>query len=153
LGEKLTWRKFKLWEESNRTPLIVVAPGITGVGGRCPSPVSLLDIYPTLVDLCRLPPVTELEGESLTPLLENPHQLRESPAVMTYGLNNHAVRTDRWRYIVYRDGTEELYDHRFDPMEWVNLADKRQFAPIKADLARWLPSVNAPPARTAVRVD
>ncbi len=143
LGEKLHWRKFALWEEATRVPMVIVAPGVTAPGQRCERTVSLLDIYPTLVELCGLSPKAKLEGISLVPLLKDPGASRRSPAVTTHGRNNHAVRSQRWRYIRYRDGTEELYDHLGDPMEWTNLADKAEHAQVKKELARWLPKVNA----------
>lgn len=143
LGEKLHWRKFALWEEATHNVLMCVAPGITSPGGRCEAPVSLLDIYPTLIDLCGLSPRKELEGLSLLPLLKDPQAQRERPALTTHGRNNHSVRSKKWRYIRYEDGTEELYDHSVDEMEWENLADKSEMAKVKQDLRRWLPATNA----------
>jgi arylsulfatase A-like enzyme len=64
--------------------------------------------------------------------------------ITTFGQNNHAVRTDRWRYIRYADGSEELYDHRNDEYEWTNLADKPEHADLKAELAKHLPKNNLP---------
>jgi len=146
LGEKLHWRKFALWEEATRVPLIMVAPGVTKTESRCPRTVSLLDIYPTLIELCGLTPKNELEGKSLVPLLKNPQSKWDRPVITTYGRNNHAVRSERWRYIRYKDGTEELYDHDNDPMEWTNLTDKPKFAKIKKKLAGRLPEKNVPDA-------
>jgi len=143
LGEKRHWRKFSLWEEATRVPMVVIAPGVTKHKQHCDRTVSLLDIYPTLVDLCGLSPKSELEGDSLVPLLKDPTTPWDRPVVTTYRRNNHAVRSQRWRYIRYKDGTEELYDHDSDPMEWTNLAGKAEYKSVKADLARWLPKVNA----------
>jgi len=143
LGEKLHWRKFTLWEEADRVPLVFVVPGLTTPGTRCERTVSLLDIYPTLCELCGLPIRPELEGRSLRPLLENPQAPWDRPVVTTYGRNNHAVRSERWRYIRYSDGSEELYDHQRDPLEWTNLADRPEYAGVKKQLARWLPKINA----------
>jgi arylsulfatase A-like enzyme len=143
LGEKLHWRKFALWEEATRVPMVIVAPGATGAGQRCERTVSLLDIYPTLVELCRLSPKPELEGASLAGLLKNPDAPRQRPVITTHGRNNHAVRSERWRYIRYKDGTDELYNHEHDPMEWTNLAGKPEWASVKKELASWLPKVNA----------
>ena len=70
----------------------------------------------------------ELDGASLRPLLEDPHADWERPALTTYTRGNHAVRADRWRYIRYADGTEELYDHSDDPHEWHNLAGDDAYA-------------------------
>ena len=143
LGEKFHWQKMTLWEESTHVPLIFVAPGVTKPGGRCPHTVSLLDIYPTLLDVCGLPQRAGLEGKSLLPLLKDPEAPWDRPALSTYFRNNHAVRSERWRYIRYRDGTEELYDHSNDEMEWTNLADRPEFAEVKKELAQWLPKENA----------
>ncbi len=144
LGEKLHWRKFTLWEEAGRVPLVFVVPGLTTPGTRCGRTVSLLDIYPTLADLCGLPVGKHLEGDSLRPLLADPQAPWDRPVVTTYGFGNHAVRSERWRYIRYHDGTEELYDHQTDPMEWYNLAGDPKYDDVKRQLARWLPKVNTP---------
>ena len=144
LGEKLHWRKFALWEEATHNVMMMVAPGTTEPGGRCDAPVSLLDIYPTLVDLCGLTPRSELEGNSLVPLLKDPDADWEPPALTTHGANNHSLRSKRWRYIRYEDGTEELYDHENDELEWHNLADEPKYVKVKAELAQWLPKVNVP---------
>jgi len=125
---------------------MVIAPGVTDAGARCTRPVGLIDVYPTLADLCGLPPRSELEGVSLRPLLENPSAAWDRPALTTYGRNNHTVRSERWRYIRYRDGSEELYDHRNDPLEWTNLAGRTEHAEVKNTLSAWLPKVNAPDA-------
>jgi arylsulfatase A-like enzyme len=147
LGEKLHWRKFALWEEATHAPLLFVVPGLTQPGGVCLRTVSFADIYPTLKDVCGLPdPPQTLEGVSLRPLLENPNASWERPALTTHGRNNHSVRSERWRYIRYRDGTEELYDREADPMEWTNLAETPEHTDVKARLARWLPEVNVPDA-------
>ncbi len=147
LGEKHHWQKFALWEETTRVPVIAVVPGLTQPGQRCERTVSLMDIYPTLVELCGLPqPAHTLEGQSLVPLLRDPQSARKEPAITTWGRNNHAVRTERWRYIHYADGGEELYDHDADPLEWKNLAGDPQSAAAKSELAAWLPKINAPDA-------
>src|SRR5262249_48595675 len=86
------------------------------------------------------------EGESLMTWLKNPKAAKTTPAVTTYMLGNHAVRTDQWRYIRYRDGGEELYDRPKDPNEWTNLAAKPELTPVKKDLAQWLPKHNEPDA-------
>jgi len=144
LGEKLHWRKFALWEEATHNVLMITSPGLTKPAGRCHRTVSLLDLYPTLTELCGLPAQKRAEGVSLLPLLKNPAAAWDRAAVTTYFRNNHSVRTERWRYIRYSDATEELYDHGNDPLEWTNLAGKPEHREVKATLARWLPQVNAP---------
>ena len=146
LAEKLHWKKFTLWEESTRTPLVFVAPGVTTPGARCPRTVSLLDIYPTLVELCSLPRTRNLEGMSLVRFLKNPLAARSRPALTTFLRGNHSVRTERWRYTRYRDGTEELYDHKNDPLEWTNLAGRKEYGELKGALARFFPKHNEPDA-------
>lgn len=143
LGEKLHWRKFTLWEEATRCPLMIVAPGVTKAGGVCRRPVNLLDIYPTLIDLCGLRANKALEGTSLLPLLKDPAAKWDRPSLCTYGRNNHSLRDERWRYIRYRDGSEELYDHGRDEMEWTNIAADPDHADVKKRLAQWLPKTNA----------
>jgi arylsulfatase A-like enzyme len=110
-----------------------------------------MDVYPTLIDLCGLTPREGLEGQTLMPLLRDPNASREAPAVTTYLQNNHSVRSERWRYIRYSDGTEELYDHDADELEWTNLANDPKYADVKAEHARWLPKVNADPSPHANR--
>jgi arylsulfatase A-like enzyme len=144
LGQKEHWTKWGLWEQATRVPLIIVAPGVTKAGARCDTPVSLLDLYPTLVELCDLPAVDRLEGESLVPLLKDPRAIRNAPAITTHGHMNHAIRTGRWRYIRYRDGSEELYDHRTDSLEWKNVAGEAEFQEELRGLRKWLPVVNVP---------
>lgn len=150
LGEKGCWSKYTLWEESTRVPLIVVAPGVKA-GGRCARPVSLQDLYPTIFELCGLPLPEGIDGQSLVPLLKDPAAPWDRPALTTSGYGNHALRSERWRYIRYDDGREELYDHEADPNEWKNLAADPQWAQVKADLARWLPNDEVPSADDSKR--
>jgi arylsulfatase A-like enzyme len=144
LGEKLHWRKFSLWEEATHNVLMAVVPGVTKPAGRCPRPVSMLDIYPTLIELCGLAPKNELQGISLVPLLKDPEAEWDRPALTTYGRNNHSLRSERYRYIRYSDDTEELYDHDKDELEWNNLAKDPKYTEIKKQLAKWLPRTNVP---------
>ncbi len=143
LGEKENWEKFTLWEEATRVTLMVRAPGVTRPGGRCADPVSLVDIYPTLNELCGVPEKAGLDGVSLVPLLRDPEAPSERAVLTTYGKGNHAVRSRRWRYIRYEDGFEELYDHQNDPNEWTNLAGDPKYAEVIRDLARRLPKTEA----------
>lgn len=150
LGEKQHWRKFSLWEEATRAPLLFVAPGVSQADQLCPAPVDFLSIYPTLVDLCGLPLPSHLEGQSLRPLLENPEAEWKTPALTTHGRGNHGVRDARWRYIRYHDGSEELYDHQADPMEWTNLAANGEKAN-KKNLAQAMPAEEVPEAPKAAK--
>ena len=143
-GEKHHWRKFALWEEPTRMPLIWIAPGVTQPGGVSVRTVDLMSVYPTLCELAGIPVPDHVEGESIVPLLKDPHAPWESPAITTHGHKNHTVRTEAWRYIRYANGDEELYDESSDPFEWTNLAGKPEFAAVKAELAGWLPEHNAP---------
>jgi len=146
LGEKKHWRKQALWEESTRIPLCFTIPGQKTKGQTCRRTVSLLDIYPTLVDLCGLPNPKKLQGKSLVPLLRNPELEWKKPVLSTWYYKNHAVRSENWRYIRYRDGSEELYDHRKDPGEHINLAGNPQYADIIEAHKKWLPEKDALPA-------
>ena len=146
LGEKQHWHKSTLWEEATRVPLIIDAPG--QAPGVCHRPVSLLDIYPTLQDLCQLKTGQKLDGVSLTPLLRDPATTWDRPAVTEFKLGNAAVRSQRYRYIRYQDGSEELYDHQVDPQEWVNLANDNKYRQIKRELGHWIAKDWAPSAPT-----
>ncbi|MBP83073.1 MAG: iduronate-2-sulfatase [Verrucomicrobiales bacterium] len=122
LGEKGHWHKTTLWEEATRVPLIISAPGYEPA--RCSRPVSLIDLYPTLDELCGLQPDQAYDGQSLVPLLESPEATLDRIGVtIEYKLGNVALRTDRFRYIRYADGSEEFYDHETDPYEWKNLVN------------------------------
>lgn len=142
LGEKLRWGKRSLWEESTRSPLIFYGPGIKA--GKTKRPVGLIDIYPTLVEYCRLPEKKKLEGHSLMPLLANPKAEWPYASITSFGPGNHSIRTERWRYIRYADGSEELYDHDKDPHEWQNLAKDAQFADIIKQHRKFLPKKDVP---------
>jgi choline-sulfatase len=144
LGQKGVTGKNTLWEPSTRVPLVFAGPGVSR-GGRCTQPAELLDIYPTLVELCNLPSRIGLEGHSLMPQLRNLSAPRSWPAITTHNVGNHTVRSERWRYIRYADGSEELYDLVADPNEWRNLARDARFSETLREHARWLPKTNTPP--------
>lgn len=141
LGEKQHWSKFTLWEQANKVPLIMSIPGQEHK--IIQEPVSLLDLFPTMQRLCGLPdPPTHVpEGKNLLLLLEK--QRGASYAISTHGKGNHSVRTLQYRYIRYRNGAEELYDHFTDPFEWDNLADQLEFRMIMDSLASLLPDQEA----------
>ena len=142
LGQKQRWHKGGLWEEATHVPLTIYAPGVTTSGSVSNQPVSLVDIYPTIADLTGTTKPAHLDGESLLPLIKDPASLRKHPVVTATGGEDkagYAVRTDRWRYIRYSDGSEELYDHQTDPHEWTNLA-KTSGATVIPALAKFIPS-------------
>lgn len=143
LGEKHHWRKFSLWEEATRAPLMITAPGVTTPGSVCERTIDFMNIYPTLTELCGLPLFDQLDGKSMVSLLKNPKAEWNRPALTSHGRNNHALRSERWRYIRYADGSEELYDHENDPMEWKNLASHAEYDGVKKSLTKWFPTVNA----------
>ena len=146
LGQKEHWRKHTLWEDGLRTTLVIAAPGFAG-NVRSDRVVGLIDLYPTLIELAGLEPREEMDGQSLVPLLREPDLPWSRPAVSTYGFQNHSLRSERWRYIRYHDGTEELYDHNVDPNEWNNLAVapvRNEYREVITELARHFPAVNVP---------
>src|SRR5262249_47207329 len=104
LGEKHHWRKFALWEEATRAPLIWIVPGVTSPEGRCERTVDFLSIYPTLCDLAGLPIPSHVEGKSIRGLLRDPRAEWKTPALTTYGYKNHAVRSAEYRSILYANG-------------------------------------------------
>ena len=142
LGEKQHWGKWTGWERATRVPLVVVPARSDHdrfrTGELCRRPVGLIDLFPTLLELCGLPPEPGLDGSSLVPQLRDP-TAPTRPALTTFGAGNYAVRDDDWRLIRYRDGSEELYDHRQDPHEWNNLAAERLYAPIRDRLGKSMP--------------
>lgn len=146
LGEKMHWRKFALWENVIRTVLMIKVPeniermpkgSKNGIGTS--NLVSLMDIYPTLVDLCNLPDRQDLDGISLRPILKNPDTLLNRPIISTYDYGSFSVRESKWHYIRYLDDSEELYDLENDPEEWTNLAYDQKFAEIKTQLQAQIP--------------
>ncbi|MGI9244897.1 MAG: sulfatase-like hydrolase/transferase, partial [Verrucomicrobiales bacterium] len=136
LGEKQHWQKYTMWRAATRVPLIIRVPeGVPGLpegtapGGVCSRPVNLLSLYPTLTELCGLPPKGDNSAPSLRTLLQDPQ--RDWPHVsVTFSARagTYSVSADRWRYIRYADGGEELYDISEDPYEWHNLAGRAEHA-------------------------
>ncbi len=143
------WHKMTLFEECAHVPLIVAAPGRkAAVSTRL---VEFVDLYPTLADLCGLQPPGDLEGVSFAPLLADPQRAWKRAAFTVVGrsakpessvidahLNvnymGRTVRTERWRYTEWPDGTAELYDQENDPREYANLADKPEHSATRAEL-------------------
>ncbi len=159
LGEKAHWRKFALWDNVARSVLMMHVPRETpGLpngsddGRTCHRVVSLQDIYPTLIDLCGLPARENIDGRSLAPLLRNPATPWNHVALTTYDYDEFSVRSERFRYIRYIDGSDELYDHDVDPEEWHNQADNSKFANIKSMMASHIPSDAAPLVKTSEKL-
>ena len=154
LGEKSYNFKLTNWEVSTRVPFIVAAPGIAHKGAKCHHPISLLDIYPSLIDLCNLPENPNagsnnqpLDGHSIKPLLLDPDNGKwQGPPVALTAIYSqdetngqvyhYSVRSKDWRYTLYSNDAEELYDHRTDPHEWHNLTKDEKYSHVKAEL-RW----------------
>jgi arylsulfatase A-like enzyme len=145
LGERGWWNKGTLFELSCRAPCIIVAPGIKPA--VCRSLIEFMDIYPTVTELCGLRAPAHVEGKSLVPLLKDPTKTIRDAAVthVTRGpeASGFSMRTDRWRYTQWSDGTAELYDHDRDPGEWRNLARDPQHAETGDQLARKLEAMKA----------
>jgi arylsulfatase A-like enzyme len=180
LGEKSTVQKWYLWEESTQVPLLMRAPGAAR-GKVCKQPTSLIDLYPTLIDLCSLPKnpnahksEAPLGGHSLRQLLKNPTQGKwDGPdaalSVVSHepdgpaGTGPHySIRTVRWRYSLFSNGEEEMYDHDADPHEWTNLASHADFTAqknlLRDNLTRRVKETTGPvksspkaPAKTAAK--
>jgi arylsulfatase A-like enzyme len=157
IGEKDCIQKWHLWNESTRVPLMIQVPEMKTGGGQVKHPVSLLDLYPTLADLCGLPPEPhqsfggpKLDGYSLRPFLEDhPATSWEGPPVCLTAIRgpqaglrigdtdedpHFSVCSERYRYTLCTNGEEELYDHQADPNEWDNLATHPDYLEIKAML-------------------
>jgi len=157
LGEHGLWQKQSLFEESARVPLIISVPGMKTAGQGSPRMAELVDVYPTLAELCGLEAPANLAGKSLRPLLESPQAASEKVAVTQVfrgggqagkakagakgekksdappapvGFKGYSVRTERYRYTEWDGGKRglELYDHEQDPHEITNLADRPEMA-------------------------
>lgn len=148
VGEKMRHGKFTLWEESTHNILLFSAPSVGIKPGRCDEAVNLMDIYPTLIDLCGLEKRDELDGVSLMPQLLDPSTPKPTPSITSKNAFANSLRTKRWRYINHEDGSEELYDHDNDPNEWTNLAKNPEYASVIADLKKFIPKEQAPPMST-----
>lgn len=152
-GEKDYLFKDSLWDVGCQVPLVVSAPPVPGEPGgsadttmaaTCESPVSLIDLYPTLTEICGLPATPNnstngwaLQGRSLLPFLTDPHAgTRPGPDAALSSVHgrsgvHHSIRSRRFRYTLCGNGEEELYDHDTDPHEWHNLADSPEYRQVK----------------------
>lgn len=143
LGQHGQWMKMSLFENSARAPFLIAAPGLQK-GKTSGRTVELLDIYPTLAELCGLPAPPKLAGKSLLPLLQKPNAPWDRPAYTQVargaGKMGRSVRTERWRYTQWDGGAAgtELYDHQRDGREITNLAGKKQYAAVERQMARLL---------------
>jgi len=160
MGEHGLWQKMSLFEESARVPLLIVAPGQAQAGTVAKSPVTLLDLYPTLAELCDVSAPTNLQGQSLVPMLTDPNHAGRGWALTQVSRGGgparatvtpdagsgggrffgYSLRTPRWRFTEWDEGNRgrELYDHDSDPRELTNLADSPQHAAIVAELSAQL---------------
>lgn len=136
VGEKEVYEKFTLFEEATRVPFILKAPGVTKEGSRSNQPVSLTDIYPTLVELAGFEVPEHCDGTSVLPLIKDPTAKRDHSALTSYKMPGHsaighALRGERYRYIYYTNlNLEELYDHKNDQNEFDNLAYDEQYSEV-----------------------
>ncbi|SVA51273.1 uncharacterized protein METZ01_LOCUS104127 [marine metagenome] len=149
LGEKDRVSKHSLWEESSRVPLVVAPAKSQGeqfgkAGQLCSKPVGLIDLYPTMLQMCGLPAKKSNQGDSLVPLLKNPSANWRFSTLTTYARGNHTLRSERYRYLRFEDGSEELYDHAEDPNEWTNLATRLKYTKLLKQFRKELPAKEAP---------
>jgi arylsulfatase A-like enzyme len=139
LGEKMHIEKFTLWERATHVPLLLHVPGRYDALQVFEAPVSAIDIGPTVTELCGAEIHEEHDGRSLLDVVEHPERADERPAVTTWQAGNHSVRRGNWRYIRYRTGEAELYDHRSDPQEFTNIVHDRRQAATVVELDALLP--------------
>jgi arylsulfatase A-like enzyme len=145
LGSKNTFQKNTLWEDATHIPFLIHIPKESKIFNQhYPKTVNLIDIFPTLVDLCDLRgAASDLDGESLVNIIKDIDHKRNKASITTQGLKNHAIRKGDWKYIRYADAKEELYNIKKDPDEKTNLAQIAKYSSIKNDLAKELPKKNA----------
>ena len=139
LGEHGLWRKYTLFENAARVPFLIAAPGVAKEGAVCRRPVELIDMYPTMADLCGLPEPKGLEALSLRPVLEDPERPWKACAFTSRAKGQRSLRTERWRYTEWGSPERaELYDHHADPGELTNLANDPAHADTLARLRKLL---------------
>ena len=143
LGEKSHWQKGTLWEEATHCLLMFRVPGLTRTGGESVRFVSLQDVYPTLAELCGIEPPSYLDGRSLMPLLRKPNAEWKSTAISALYDRYVSIRTERFRYIRYRDDQEEFYDCSKDPHEWTNQIGNPEYTAAIKELRSAVPAQSA----------
>ncbi len=126
LGEKGQWGKHTLWQRTTYVPMLWAGPGLAK-GAKLDASAMLLDIYPTLVELCGLKPDQGMDGQSLAAALKNPAAAKDRYAFTIAAPNEYSVVNTQWRYIHYADGAEEFYNEKSDSPEWTNLATKPEY--------------------------
>jgi arylsulfatase A-like enzyme len=148
LGEKGDWGKHTLWERASNVPFIWSGPGVAQNKTTNVS-VSLIDMYPTFVELCELPQTKQkLEGTSIASTLTDPDKAEDRSIFLPHmHPGEYAIINRDWRYIRYGEDGEELYDLRKDPNEWNNLAEENKYAEVKNRLASFAPQEFAPQAK------
>ena len=154
LGEKRSFSKFSLWNEATRVPFIIYDPrNETGNQQICEEPVGLINVYKTLCDLTGLEAPDHVDGISLKPWVYQPKTPKKSPAMTTWGRGNYTLKTKKWRYTRYFDGTEELYNQSNDSNEWNNLASNPEFKPLMESFQNsWLPKSEKPQVRSGIKL-
>jgi len=145
-GEKMSFRKFTLWEEATKVPFIIYdgRDKKKHNGRKYTQAASLINVYRTIIDMAGLQAPEYVDGESLVPQLRDTKKQLQKPTITSWGKGNYSVRTENWRYIRYFDGTEELYNHESDEHEWHNLANKPEYKTQKEELVKCLPQNEAP---------
>ena len=146
-GEKYDWGKHTLWERTSNVPFIWAGPGVKK-GVVTDVTASLIDMYPTFVEMCGLPrPHQKLEGTSLASTLEKPEVAKDRDVYLPYmAPGEYAIINKDWRYISYGDDGEELYDLKSDPNEWNNLAENPNYEDTKRLLRKSAPKKFSPAA-------
>lgn len=139
LGEKRHWQKRTLWEEATHNVLMIRVPGLSSAGTESNQLVSLLYLYPTLVERGGLPDPGHLDRASLASRIKSPASQERTHVISAHD-GQIAVRNKLYRYIQYNDGTDEIYDLEADPHQWTNQAHNPEFAKLKRQMNALLPT-------------